>query len=141
MLDWNHQLDIIVEDSKDSTGAVNASKVCILSLEDGEILTKIDQDNTFMISQEEARIITNAFKTKDFSAFKNDGINIEKMNYKFRNCVDDKIVFAKKQDVGTLTIQSTNTKVIIGFTQEAYQQSGTNLALKNIARYFKKINL
>lgn len=141
MLDWDHQLDIIIEDSKDSTGAVNASKVCILSLEDGKILTKINQDHTFNISENEAKIITNAFKTKDFTTFKNDGIKIEKINYKFRNSVDDKIVFAKKQDLGTLTIQSSSTKVIIGFTQEAYQQSGTNLALKNIIRYFEKIDL
>ena len=141
MLDWDHQLDIIVEDSKDSTGAVNASKVCILSLEDGKILTKIDQDNTFKISEVESKIITNAFATNDFSVFKNNGINIEETNYKFKNSADDKIVFAKKQDVGTLTMQSTSTKVIIGFTQDGYQQSGTNLALKNFARYLEKIKL
>ena len=141
MLDWDYQLDIIREDSKDSTGAVNAHKVCILCLEDGSILTKIEQDHTFNISQEEAKTISNAFKTKDFTAFKKDGINLEEINYMFTNSVDDKIVFAKKQDLGTLTMQSTSTKVIIGFTQEGYQQSGTNLALKNIARYFEKINL
>lgn len=141
MLDWDYQLDIIREDSKDSTGAVNAHKISILSLEDGEILTSIDQDHTFKISQEEAKIIANAFKTKNFNTFENDGINIEEINYTFKNSVDDKIVFAKKEDLGTLTIQKTMTKLIIGFTQEGYQQSGTNLALKNIARYFEKIKL
>ena len=141
MLDWDHQLDIIREDSKDSTGAVNAHKISILNLEDGKVLTSIDQDNTFNISQEEAEIISNTFKLKDFTTFKDDGITIENINYKFNNSVDDKIVFGKKQDLGTLTLQATSTKVIIGLTRDGYQQSGTNLALKNIARYFEKINL
>lgn len=141
MLDWDHQLDIIREDSKDSTGAINAHKISILNLEDGKVLTSANQDNTFKISQDEAEIITDAFKTKDFTTFEENGITIEEITYKFRNCVDDKIVLAKKQDLGTLTIQATNTKIILGLTRDGYQQSGTNLALKNIARYFGKISL
>ena len=141
MLDWDHQLDIIVEDSKDSTEAVNATKVCILSLENGKILMKTDQENAFKISQEESETITNSFKINDFSFFKNDGIKIEETNYEFRNSVDGKLVFAKKKDLGTLTMLRTRTKVIIGFTQDGYQQSGTNLALKNFARYLEKIKL
>jgi len=141
MLDWDHQLDIIREDSKDSTGAVNAHKISILNIEDGEVLTSTDQDNTFKISQEEAIIIADAFKSKDFSTFENDGITIEEINYTFRNNVDGKIVLARKKDLGTLTIQATTTKIILGLTRDGYQQSGTNLALKNIARYFGKISL
>ncbi|MEA3384515.1 MAG: profilin [Campylobacterota bacterium] len=141
MLDWDYQLDIISEYSKDSTGAVNASKVSILSLKDGTILNSVDQDNSFNISQNEARVIANIFKTKEFTAFKSDGITIEDINYKFINSVDERIVFAKKEYVGTLSMQSTNTTVIIGFTQDGYHQSNTNLAIKNIVKYFEQIDL
>ncbi len=141
MLDWDYQLDIIREDSKDSTGAINAHKISIVSLNDGEILTSIDQNHTFKISQEEANIISNVFKIKDFDTFIKDGINIENINYKFINSPNDEMVFGKKEDLGTLTIQKTKTKIIIGFTQDGYQQSGTNKALKNIARYFEKIKI
>ena len=106
-----------------------------------KILTKIDQEHTFKISPEEAKTIANAFKTGDFNTFKQNGIIIEDINYIFVNSVEDEIVFGKKEDLGTLTMHKSTTKIIIGFTQEAYQQSGTNIALKNIVRYFLKISL
>ena len=138
MLNWDHQLDLVREHSQDGTGAVHANKVCIISLEDGAILTKIDQENTFNISSQEAQTIANSFKTKDFSSFKQDGVTIEDISYKFVNSVDDEIVFAKKQYSGTITMQNSLTTVIIAFTQDGYHQANTNLALREMTHYLEE---
>lgn len=137
MLDWDHQLDLIREHSQDATGAVNAHKVSIISLEDGEILTKPNQEHTFEITQEEAKTIAQVFKDKNFDEFKQNGINIENTNFRYLNA-EGKTVFARKQYYGSLTIQATLKTVIIAFTQEAYQQTNTNLAVRYIAEYFER---
>lgn len=138
MLNWDHQLDLIREHSADATGAIHANKVCIISLEDGTILTKPDQDHTFDISAQEAKTIADAFREKDFSTFKENGVNIENRSYKFINSDDDKIVFAKEIYLGTITMRSSLTTVLIGFTQEGYHQANTNLALEEIANYLEE---
>ncbi|MEA3289445.1 MAG: profilin [Campylobacterota bacterium] len=135
MLNWDHQLDLIQEHSQDSTGAVHANKVCIISLEDGEILTSLDQDHTFNIMQDEAKTIANSFKTKDFSSFKKDGIKIEDKNYMLINVTTDNIVFGRRDYEGTITMQCSLSTVLVGFTLDGYQQANTNLALGEIAHY------
>lgn len=141
MLDWDYQLDLIREHSQDATGAVNAQKISILSLENGDILTKKEQNFTFDISENEAKKIIDIFREKNFEKFKTDGIDIENRNYKFINSSENKIVFAKKQYHGTITMQSTATLVIIAFTPDGYHQANTNLAVRYLCEYFEKEEL
>jgi hypothetical protein len=138
MLDWDHQLDLIREHSTDATGAVCANKVCIISIEDGSVLTSLDQDNTFAITNEEAKTIRDAFSSNDFTTFKENGVNIEGRKFKFINATDENIVFAREQYVGTLTMQCSLTTVLVAFTLEGYNQANTNLGLREIAHYLSE---
>ena len=57
----------------------------------------------------ECGIIADAFKSKDFSTFVNDGVNAEGVRYQFLGEERGKVVFAKKEGAGALTLQASKT--------------------------------
>lgn len=59
------------------------------------------------LSQDECTKIAQAFTARDFMPFQSNGVMIEGQKYQFLSQQDSKVVFAKKKDSGSVTMQST----------------------------------
>lgn len=71
------------------------------------------------LSQDECTKIAQAFTARDFTTFQSNGVMIEGQKYQFLSQQDNKVVFAKKKDSGSVTMQSTKQgmfALIIWFT-------------------------
>lgn len=89
------------------------------------------------ITPQEGADIAKCFKSKDFSAFMAGGIHAEGKKYNFLRVEDDKIVMGKRKDMGSITLQSTKTAIIIAHTAEGSQQGNVNKAVGYIADYLE----
>ena len=59
------------------------------------------------LKPDEAAKIAQTFTSKNFDSFQANGIQIEGQKYQFLREEDKKLVFAKKKDFGSVTMQST----------------------------------
>ena len=75
-------------------------------------------------------------KSGDISPFIYKGVVIEGVKYTFLR-EDSSVVYAKIKGKGSLTIQKTNSAVIIGHTAEQRQQSYSNKAIGDFANYLQ----
>ena len=67
------------------------------------------------------------------------GVIVESIMCTFLREVDEKIVYAKKKDHGSLTIQATDKVVVIAHTGEGCQQGNSNIAVQKICDYLESV--
>ena len=89
----------------------------------------------------EATSIARCFKSKDFSYFMTDGVYADGKRYMFLREMDGKIVLAKAQGYGAITMQASKTAIIIAHTREGAQQGNTNKGVAVIAEYLEGMNM
>ena len=95
----------------------------------------------FKIKPEEIKPIADALSKKNFLTFQTSGVRINGTKYQFLREEDEKIVMAKKKDVGAITMQATKTAVVIGFCPEGKQQGNLNKAVSTVADYLESLNM
>ena len=78
-------------------------------------------------------------KSKDFTVFMTSGVRVESIKYNFLREEDKKIVYAKKKDHGSLTIQATEKVVVIAHTGEGCQQGNSNSGVQKICDYLESV--
>lgn len=78
---------------------------------------------------------------KNFTTFQASGVRINGTKYQFLREEDEKIVLAKKKDVGSITMQASKTAVIIGFCPEGKQQGNLNKAVGAVADYLESLDM
>jgi len=78
----------------------------------------------------------------DYTTFQSGGIIIGGQKYRFlRGDADEGLVLGKLKDNGAITIQKSETAVVIGHTAEGKQQGETNTGVKGIVDYLKGMNM
>ena len=78
-------------------------------------------------------------KSKDFTVFMTSGVKAETVKYNFLREEDKKIVYAKKKDQGSLTIQATEKVIVIAHTAEGAQQGNSNGGVQKICDYLESV--
>ena len=132
---WNSYIDNLIAMSP------ACDRGCIIGLDGGEKWTSDSHPNALKITPTEGATIARAFKAKDFSTFRSNGIVVAGIKYHFLRVEDDKVVFGKKKGYGAITLQSSKTAIVIGHTKEGGQQGDTNQAVDFIAGYFESLGL
>ena len=84
-------------------------------------------------------LIERAIANGDNSSFQANGIVIGGVKYQFLR-EDEGVVLGKKKENGAVTLQKTNTAIIIGHTKEGASQGNTNQGVGKMADYFLSIN-
>lgn len=69
------------------------------------------------------------------------GVHVEGVRYQFLRVEDDKIVYAKKKDQGSATLQASKTAIVIGHTLEGSQQGNVNKGVAVIAEYLESLGM
>jgi profilin len=140
-MSWNSYIDNMKAQCKDSSGVDHCDKGCIISLDDGAKWTADDNSVILELQTDEAKMISQVMKTKDFTPFMSNGIRINGEKYTFIREQEQKIMFAKKKGSGALTIQASKTAVVIGHCPEGGQQGSTNKGVAVIADYLESMNM
>lgn len=140
-MSWDSYIDNLVAQTKDASGATHADKACIIGLDGGAPWTTPSHANALVLQGAEGANIAQCFKAKDYTSFQAGGIHAEGIKYQFLREEDGKIVFGKKKDNGSLTLQSSKTAVVIGHTQEGKQQGNTNKGVAVIADYLESLGM
>ena len=86
----------------------------------------------------ELAAIAACFKKKNFTSFMSSGVKLEGIKYQFLR-EDEGFVYAKKKDHGSVSLQSTNTAIVIAHCPEGKQQGNCNKAVAVIVEYLKSI--
>ena len=90
------------------------------------------------IGGQEAKTIAQCMHSKNFSVFMSSGVHVGGQKYQFLRG-DDKIVYAKAKDKGSITIQSSKAAVVIAHCPEGQQQGMANKAVSDIAEYLESL--
>jgi len=139
-MSWDSYIDNLLAQTKDASGTAHADKACIIGL-DGSKWTTDGHQNHLKLELTEIPNITNAFKQNDFSGFQAKGVFVGGEKYQFLREEDGKIVFAKKKDHGALTLQKSQTAVVLGHTKEGSSQGNTNKGVSVIAEYLESLGM
>ena len=78
-------------------------------------------------------------KSKDFTIFHTSGVIVESIMYTFLREMDEKIVYAKRKDQGSLTIQATDKVIVIAHTAEGCQLGNSNGGVQKICDYLESV--
>ncbi len=89
----------------------------------------------------EGAAIGRCFKSRDFTAFMTGGVMAEGVKYQFLREEDKKIMYAKKKGLGSITLQSSKTAIVIAHCSEGSQQGNVNKAVGVIADYLESMNM
>ncbi|XP_069135044.1 profilin-like [Argopecten irradians] len=140
-MSWDSYIDNLRAYSKDSAGGINADRVCIIGLDGAAKWTTDDHPNACRATPDECSNIAKAFRGKDFTPFQAGGIYLEGIKYQFLREEDNKVVMAKKKDMGSITMQASKTAVVIGHCPEGGQQGSLNKGVTAIADYLENLNM
>ncbi|MEZ4848474.1 MAG: profilin [Bacteroidia bacterium] len=133
---WDHYIDHLIDKSEG-----HIDKACLIELDGGSKLTTDNHPQDLKISSSEAGNIATLFKNNNLDAFSSTGISAGGVNYQFLRQEDDKIALGKKKDLGALTLQKSNTKIIIAHTREGGMQGNSNKSVNGLADYFESIGM
>lgn len=136
---WDGYIDNLIAQTKDASGHAHADKACIIGLDGGAMWTTDSHENALVLTASEATTIAAAFKSKDFSTFVDDGINIAGVGYQFLREEDDKVVYGKKAGEGSVTLQASKTAIVIAHAPEGAQQGNMNKGVSVIAEYLESL--
>lgn len=137
-MSWNSYIDTVKAYSRDATGKEHIDRACIIGL-DGVRYTDDTHPSSFKVTPEEVGTITRCMKSKDFTVFMTSGVKAETVKYNFLREEDKKIVYAKKKDQGSLTIQATEKVIVIAHTAEGAQQGNSNGGVQKICDYLESV--
>ena len=78
--------------------------------------------------------------SKAIQGLQASGIFIEGLKYQFLRR-DGKVLIGKKKGEGSITIQASNTAVVVAHTKEGQTQGNTNKAVCIIAEYLESVSM
>lgn len=125
---WDNQLEKLIA----SAAGAAISKATFINLDGGAVLVSANFPKSIQISPAEGVKIAQMMKSGDFTSAQANGILLEGVKYQFLRD-EGKVVYAKKKDNGSITIQKTKSLVIIAKTPEGAQQGNTNAAVSTFA--------
>ena len=137
---WDSYIDNAIEQSKDESGQAHIDKACIIGLDGGGKWTSDQHPCALKLNPYEAKTIAECFKKKDFTSFVAGGVHVGEVYYIFLEEIDSKVVYAKKQLSG-VTLQASNTAIVVARTGEGMQQGNANKAVGKIVAYLEDMNM
>ena len=69
------------------------------------------------------------------------GVVLEGIKYSFLREEDREVVYAKRKDHGSLTLQASKTAIVIAHCPESSQAGNCNKAVSTIAEYLSGMNM
>lgn len=79
-------------------------------------------------------------KDRKFDVFMASGVFLEGVKYQFLR-QEDKTVYAKKKDCGSVTIQASKTAIVIAHCPDGKQQGMANKAVDGIVEYLESVGI
>jgi len=135
-MSWDGYIDSVLGGAKG-----HADKACIIGLNGGPWTTSAHAAN-INLQGTEASTIAGAMNSGDYTTFQSGGIIIEGQKYRFlRGDPDEGLVLGKLKENGAITIQKSETAIVMGHTAEGKQQGETNTGVKGIVDYLKGMNM
>jgi len=135
-MSWDGYIDSVLGGAKG-----NADKACIIGLNGGPWTTSAHAAN-INLQGTEASTIASAMNSGDYTTFQSGGIIIEGQKYRFlRGDPDEGLVLGKLKENGAITIQKSETAIVMAHTAEGKQQGETNTGVKGIVDYLKGMNM
>ena len=139
-MSWDSYIYNLIAQTKDSSGSIHCDRACIIGM-DGSLWTTASHANALKLQGHEGVNIAKCFKNKEFSPFMACGVRIEGTTYLFLREEDGKTVYAKKKDMGSVSLQASKTAVVIGHCPEESQQGNLNKGVAVIAEYLESLNM
>ena len=139
-MSWDSYIDNLIAQTKDASGNAHCDRACIIGM-DGSRWTTAGHANALKLRGSEGVNIGKCFKSKDFSAFMACGVSIEGTTYLFLREEDGKTVYAKKKEMGSVSLQASKTAVVVGHCPEESQQGNLNKGVAVIAEYLESLNM
>jgi len=135
-MSWDGYVDSILGNAKG-----NADRACIIGL-NGAPWTTAAHASHLNLQGTEAQTIGAAFSSGDMTTFQANGILIGGEKYRFlREDKDEGLVLGKLKENGAITMQKSETAIIIAHTLEGKQQGDTNTGVQAIVTYLKGMNM
>ncbi|XP_065841860.1 profilin-like [Oscarella lobularis] len=106
-----------------ATVSNSVDKACIIGPDGGAKWTTDGHAFAFKISAAEAADVAKAFKSKDFTSFMAGGVHLAGTKYQFLREEDKKVVLARKNQHGSVTLQSSKTAIVIAHCPEGGQHA------------------
>lgn len=131
-MSWDSYIENLI-----AHGKGNIDRASIIGLNGGGKWTTLKE---VKLTADETAKIAKAFTSKDFGPFQASGVMIEGQKYQYLSQQDGKIVFAKKKDFGSITMQSSKQAIVIGHTPEGMNQGTAAVAVATIADYLEGQN-
>lgn len=136
-MSWDSYIDNLVAQCQDG----NCDKGVIIGLDGGAPWTTPGHAKALAISPEEGAAIAKCFKAQDFSSMAANGVRIGGVKYQFLRCEENKAVYAKKKDNGSVSCQASKSAIVIAHCPEGGQQGNTNKGTSVIAEYLESLNM
>ena len=136
-MSWDGYIDHII-------GGTNGAcdQACIIGLDGGGAWTTEKHGSALKISQQEGSTIAKALNNEDCTSFQTKGIVVGGIKYQFlRTDPEEGTVLGKMKDHGAITIQKTNSAIVIGHTAEGKVHGNTNTGVLNVVNYLKGLNM
>lgn len=118
----------------------SCDQVAIISLAGGSSWTSHAHANSLKLTAQEGKVIADAMNNDDPGTFQANGIHADGVKYQFLR-MDEGIVYGKKKDCGSITMQKTKTAILIAHTAEGKQHGDTNKAVDTIVQYLEGLNM
>lgn len=134
-MSWDSYIDNLIGHTKGQ-----ADRACIIGI-DGSKWTTDGHPLALKISPTEAQNIAQCFQSGDFSTFMASGIHIEGVKYQFLREEEQKLVLGKKKDRGAITLQKSQTAIVIAHCEEGCQQGNVNKGVAVIAEYLESLGM
>lgn len=139
-MSWNAYLDNLIGHTYDASGQAQADKACIIGL-DGAQWTTDDHPNALKLTPQECTQIARTFQFGGFIGFQSSGIHAEGRKYQFLREIDRKTVYGKHKEHGNITLQSSQTAVVIAHGPPGSQQGNMNKGVAVIAEYLESLGI
>jgi len=135
-MSWDGYIDSVLGGAKG-----NADQACIIGLNGGPWTTAGHGCN-INLQPTEAQTIAAAMNSGDYSTFQASGILIGGQKYRFlRGDTEEGLVLGKLKENGAITIQKSETAIVIAHTAEGKQQGESNTGVKGVVDYLKGLNM
>jgi len=131
---WDAYIDILISHTKG-----HCDQAAIIGI-DGSVWTSNSHPKILIVSASEAVKIGNVFKSGDFTEFQVNGIRVGGEKYRFIRGYDN-IALGKLKDLGSISLQSSKSAVVIGHTKEGGSQGYTNRGVAVIADYLESLGM
>lgn len=135
-MSWDSYIDNLMGQCSGS-----CDKAAIIALDGGAPWTTAYDGKGIVLQPIEAQNISKAFKSGDFTPLMAEGIKIEGVKYQFLREEDGKIMYGKKKEHGSITLQASKTAITLGHTEEGKQQGDTNKGVAVIAEYLESLGM